>query len=725
MNIEVIETITIATKRTQISFLILESGHVALGYFGNKMATKNLGYVVEEIERASYMADTDAIKDFKLEQLPLVYPAFGNPDMRNPAHYEVYENGSRLCDFRYREHSFNERKPPLAGLPYAHCENNITVLTIIFEDVLTKNQIALSITSFEEYDVFTQSVEYRNRSEEIVSLEQFMSLNLDFLSDKFELITLNGAWGRENQIIQRKLVQGIQGVHSNRGASGHGQNPFIALVEPTATENQGVVIAANLIYSGNFSATAEVDMHQNTRLQIGINPFGISWELGPNSNFGSPEAAFLYTDSGLNDMSQKYHRFYQECLVRSLHANKVRPILINNWEATYFDFDKNILYALADEAKQIGIELFVLDDGWFGQREDATSSLGDWLPNEAKLGGTLTDLIEGINEKGLQFGLWVEPEMISPKSELFRLHPDWAIQVPERCPQSIRHQYVLDLTRKEIQDFLIQTLDSLLSNYSIDYLKWDMNRNITDIYSLSLPAKKQNEFSHRYILGLYRILEVISQKHQQVLFESCAGGGGRFDAGMLYYMPQTWTSDDTDAIARLAIQKGTSLVYPPISMGCHVSAVPNHQIGRITSIKTRGVVAQQGNFGYELNLLKLSEEEKENLKIQISQYKEVRETLQMGTHFRLDVYNDENEVAWMKQNQQTGEVIISHINILAKPNTIPKRLKPLNLDKTARYSVDGNAIRLGSELMEIGLTVPKPNGDFHAIQWVLKKMEET
>ena len=723
MNITVKETITLCTEKTQLSLLILESGHVALGYFGKKLPNSKLDYLIEEIERASYLADTDGRKDFKLEQIPQIYPSFGNPDMRNPAHYEVYENGSNISDFRYESHEFSSQKEPLNGMPFTDANKNIMQLKLKLKDSVTTNRIILYITAFKEYNTFTQNVVYENHSNEVVILEQLMSLNLDFLTNKFEMITLNGAWGRENHISRRMLVQGFQGADSKRSATGHGQNPFIALVEPDTNETKGCVIAANLIYSGNFTIGAEVDMHQNTRLQLGINPFSFSWEVLPGESFSTPEVTFLYTDEGLNHMSQTFHRFYQECLIRSSYKNQERPVLINSWEAAYFDFDKDKLIALANEAKNLGVELFVLDDGWFGKRSDETSSLGDWYPNESKIGGSLHSLIEEIHKKGLQFGIWIEPEMISEDSELYRQHPDWIVATPHYKPQIVRYQYVLDLSKREVQDYVIEQLHHLFSTYSIDYVKWDMNRNITDAFSDGLHARNQKEFTHRYILGLYRILDEITTTYTNILFESCAGGGGRFDAGMLFYTPQIWTSDDSDAIARLNIQKGTSMVYPPVTMGCHVSAIPNHQVGRLTSLYTRGVVSQQGNMGYELDLLALSSKEKEEIKTQIKYYKQNRETLQFGKLYQLETYDSQNEEAWLKKNECTGEIIVSHINILVKPNTVPKRIRLLGLEENKLYQIDGNIIRSGMELMNIGLILPKPVHDFYATQWYLQELK--
>lgn len=710
------------TKNNQLSLGVLPSGHLVLLYIGRRVSSESLNYVTKEIKRASYLADTDSIKDFKLEQLPLVYPAYGNPDMRTPAFEFTYENGSRISDFRYKTHNIFEGKKVIPGLPSTNAKEKVSSIEITLKDLMTKNEMILSISSFEEYDVFTQHVEVINHSYEKLKINRIMSANIDCLTDKFDLITLNGAWGRETHLKRNKIHQGYQGVESKRGASGHGQNPFIAWAEPSANEHHGNVYSMNLIYSGNFIANADVDMHQNTRIQIGINRFDFEWTLLPNEVFYTPEAVLVYSHQGFNRMSQLYHQFYLDCLMQSSYTKKIRPILINNWEATYFDFDRDKILDLAKEASLLGIELFVLDDGWFGQRNGDDSSLGDWEPNVNKLGGSLSKLVEDINRLNMEFGIWIEPEMISKKSKLFDQHPDWIIQVPNRIPQQVRNQYVLDMSRKEVQDYLIDTIDCLLSENNITYLKWDMNRNLTDIGSPVLSSNCQKEVGHRYILGLYRVLNAIVSKHPDVLIESCAGGGGRFDPGMLYFTPQIWTSDDTDAIERLLIQEGNSFVYPPVSMGCHVSAVPNHQVGRVTSLKTRGIVAQQGNFGYEINLLDMTQEEKNEIKEQIEFYKRHRKTLQFGKHTRLAVYDEQNEVAWMKCDEE--KVVVSHVYRLAKANTVPKRLKLRGLEAHTYYCLEGTNGRFsGGELMEVGIALDRPTHDFYANQWIFTKVK--
>ena len=704
----------------QLSLGVLSSGHLVFYYFGSKIGNVDLKYVVGDIKRASYLADTDGVKDFKLEQMPLVYPAYGNPDMRTPAFQIALADGTRISDFRYQNHEVTKTWEPMEMPSAQHA--NAETLKIRLSDEAAKLQLEVCIRVFPDYDVFTQNVTLLNESTNELTIERMMSGNLDFLTDKFDLLTLGGAWGRETHYNRRRLHQGFQGVDSKRGASGHGQNPFIALLEEGTSETQGAVYSMNLVYSGNFLALADVDMHQNTRMQIGINPFEFSWRLETGATFQTPEVVMVYANRGLNQLSQRYHRFYTDCLIPKTFAHKVRPILMNNWEATYFDFDKETILALAKEGQSLGMELFVLDDGWVGKRDNDDSSLGDWQPNSQKLGGSLTQLIAEINQLGLDFGLWIEPEMVSPNSELYRAHPDWIIRVANQEPQQVRHQYVLDLSKAAVQEYIIHSLDLLLSENNISYLKWDMNRNITDSGSDALGAEHQKELSHRYILGLYRILATITKKYPQVLLESCAGGGGRFDPGMLAYSPQIWTSDDTDAIERLAIQKGTALIYPQASMSCHVSAVPNHQVGRITSLTTRTIVAQQGNFGYELNLLELSAEEKAEIKEHIQEYKQIRHTMQFGKWQQLPVYEEQNEYAWQQNDEE--KVIVSHVYIRAKANTVPKRLKLINLMPGRYRLAKTGQIYTDSELMQIGLPLPKATQDYFASRWILEKISD-
>lgn len=714
-------TFHIQVKHTSLVLHVLPTGHVTIVYWGKRLESKSLAYVIQDIGRASYISDTDGIKDFKLEQLPQAMPTFGNSDLRTPALELEYTDGSRITNLRYKEFKVYSGKEHLPGLPTITSAEGVETVEILLEDCVQQLIVKLVFSSFYDYDAITQSIVVTNLGEKNVTIEKVVSSTIDFLEADYDVCYLSGAWGREAHRQVRPLSQGTFLLDSKRGASGHGQNPFIALADKQANENNGFIYSMNMVYSGNFQAIAEVDMHQNTRMQIGINPFDFAWQLAPQHSFYTPETVLIYSDQGYNQLSSTYHRFYRECLMKSSHAEKVRPVLINNWEATYFDFDKAKLLSLAKEAADCGMELFVLDDGWFGNRADTTTSLGDWRPNHQKLGGSLSELIEEIQQLGLQFGLWVEPEMVSPDSDLYRAHPDWIIQVAGRKPQLARNQYVLDLANPAVQDYLISELSALLEKEKIAYIKWDMNRNITDSGSSCLAAVKQKELSHRYVLGLYHVLEALTEKFPEVLFESCAGGGGRYDPGMLYYMPQTWTSDDTDAIERLPIQSGTSLIYPPISMGCHVSAVPNHQVGRITSMDTRGIVAMQGNLGYELDLTQLTAEEKQLVKEQVAHYKEIREIVQLGQLIRLTEVENQNQYAWLYRSKDATSFLVSFVQVLAKANTVPKRLKLTGLDDKAYYQV-GERICSGSELMNIGLKLEKPTADYAGQQWLMKKV---
>lgn len=707
------------TQNNQLSLKVLPSGHLVQLYFGKKIGSGDLSYLIEEIGNLGYLADTANAPGVQLELLPQVYPTFGTSDLRTPALQFIEKTGHQLGEFLFNRYAIHQGKEKIAGLPATFAdEGEVATLEIVLQDKKSGREVTIFISAFEKYDVFTKHVQIRNFSTQTLELEKVMSLNVDFMRSDLDYLVLDGAWTRETQIDRQRLHRGFQGVDSKRGASGHGQNPFMALLEPATTWHQGAVYGFNLVYSGNFIASAEVDMYEQTRVQLGINPFNFGWQLEPGESFDTPEVVMVYAEHGLNEMAQRYHHFYLDCLLPQNFAKKQRPILINNWEATYFNFTKEKLLALAKEAAAVGVELFVLDDGWFGKRDNDNSSLGDWTVNETKVGGSLTTLIAEIKAVGLDFGLWVEPEMVSEDSELYRQHPDWIIQEEGRQPQQSRHQFVLDLSRVDVQDYIIATMTHLLTSYSISYIKWDMNRNITDPGSRALVGRRAKELYHRYILGLYRVLEKLTQTFPEVLFESCAGGGGRFDAGMLYYTPQIWTSDDTDAGERLAIQSGTSLVYPPVTMGCHVSAVPNHQVGRSTQLATRALVAQQGNFGYELNLGALAEDDKKSVAQQVALYKEQRQLLQFGVQTQLLATKE--TVAWQKLS--TSECAVTYISRLARPNVLSKRLCLKGLDEQARYlDTATGKIYSGAELMTVGLNLPRPDRDFLSKRWLLKK----
>ncbi|WP_288526719.1 alpha-galactosidase [uncultured Clostridium sp.] len=723
---ENLKTFHLKTKNTSYILKILETGHISHLYWGRKLKADNLEYFVRRRCFGSFCADTDNISGFQLELIPQECPTFGATDLRSPSLEFQYEDGTSATDLRHKSHRIYEGKQRLSGLPavYVESEEEATSLEITLVDSLKNLEVVLTYNVFENFDAITRSLKIVNNSDEKINIERVLSANVDFTTDEFDFIQLSGSWGRERHILRNPLRSGSQAIESRRGASSHAQNPFMALCSKDANEEYGDVYGFSLVYSGNFLANVEVDMYRNARAQIGINPFDFKWLLESKEEFQAPEVVLVYSSKGLNGMSQIYHNLYRKRLCRGNYRDKVRPILINNWEATYFDFNEVKIKEIAKEASKLGMELFVLDDGWFGNRNDDKSSLGDWFVNEGKLKGGLSKLAKDINNMGLKFGLWFEPEMISPISKLYEKHPNWCIHIPGRTRSQARSQLILDLSRKEVCDYIIESVSKILESANISYVKWDMNRNMTEVGSLELTSERQRETAHRYILGLYRVMEEITSRFPNVLFESCSGGGGRFDPGMLYYMPQTWTSDDTDAIERLKIQFGTSMVYPPISMGCHVSAVPNHQANRTTPLETRGVSAMAGNFGYELDITKLSEEEKEELKKQISLYKEIRETVQFGTLYRLKSPFNSNEVAWMMISEDKNEVVVSYVRQWALVNESFSNLKLTALDKDSEYEIIGEDIVLsGDELMYIGLNIPELYGDYVSKLWKLKKKD--
>ena len=714
----------IESKNTSYILNVLETGHIAHLYWGRKINSNKIDYLIKKRQCGSFLADLDNIDDFHLEAVPQEYPSYGNPDLRSPAVQIKLSNGTTVTDFRYYSHKIFKGKNKLQGLPATYVENDIEAetLEITLNDSLANLKLILSYTVFEEYDAITRNVKVINDSNEEIDILRVLSANVDFNHSEFDFIQLSGAWARERHIVRTPLRSGGQCVESRRGASSHAQNPFMALVSHEANEDVGDVYGFNLIYSGNFLANVEVDMHNNSRAQIGINPFDFTWNLESKQEFQTPEVVMVYSPNGLTGMSHIYHDLYRERLARGSYRDKERPILINNWEATYFDFDNEKIIEIAKEASDLGIELFVLDDGWFGERNSDDSSLGDWFVNENKIKCGLNSLVKDINDLGMKFGLWFEPEMISPNSNLYREHPDWCIHIENRTRSLARKQLVLDLSRDEVCDAVIKMITDVLKSAPISYVKWDMNRNITELGSPAWPPKKQKELAHRYMLGLYKILENITSNFPDILFESCSGGGGRFDGGMLYYMPQTWTSDDTDAIERLKIQEGTSLVYPSISMGSHVSAVPNHQVNRITPLSTRGIVAMAGSFGYELDVTKMTDIEKEEVKKQIELYKSIRKVVQFGDLYRLKSPFKSNEVSWMTLSKDKEFAIVSYVKQYSEVNKIPGRLKLKALDENSLYEIiETKEVFGGDELMYIGLEIGELIGDYVSKMWTLKK----
>ncbi len=694
-------------------------------YWGGKILNPNVEAMVKAAGRASFSATTDGDSQFSLDAMPNEYPAYGNSDLRMPAYQVQLENGSRITDFAYEGYEIVKGKPALKGLPSVYAEGGEEAVTLLItlKDALTGLKLILSYTVMKGFDAILRSAHFLNEGKKSLKLLRALSMSMDFDSYDFDMITLSGSWARERHEVRRALVNGTQSIESRRGASGHSENPFMALVSKNAGEDRGEAYGFSLIYSGNFLASVEVDQYKTARVAMGINPFDFSWTLEPGEEFYTPEAVMVYSNAGIGEMSRTYHRLYRSRLARGKYKYAERPVVINNWEATYFDFNEEKLRELAKEAAALGIELLVLDDGWFGKRNSDTSSLGDWFVNEEKLPGGLKGLADAVKEEGMKFGLWFEPEMVSPDSRLYEAHPDWCLHVPDRFRNLGRNQLILDFSREDVQEAIITMLSDILGSADISYVKWDMNRNITDIGSELLPADRQKETAHRYILGVYRVMEEITAKFPQVLFESCSGGGGRFDPGILYYMPQNWTSDDTDAVERLKIQYGTSLVYPASAMTAHVSAVPNHQTGRVTSLEFRGDVAMAGNFGYELDAAKLSGEEKETVKAQISAYKRLRKLIQYGDFYRLLSPFEGNHTAWMFVSEDKKEAVVFFYRVLNTPNDALYRFSLAGLSEELAYELEGtDSVLSGSQLMNYGLNVPAELtwGDFRSKMFILK-----
>ena len=699
------------------------SGHLTHVHWGAPVSALHMGDVVQATSRAFSPTPDPADKSYSLDTLPLEYPAYGNSDFRAPAYQVQLENGTDVTDLRYESHRVLPGKPALPGLPATYVEDaaEADTLEITLRDELTGLQAILLYTAYADRPIVTRSVRLVNAGKKSLKVLRALSMSVDLPRADYELLHLSGAWARERHVVRRPLTPGTHSIESRRGASSHQQNPFLALLDPGATETAGEVRAVNLVYSGNFLAQAEVDQFATTRLSIGINPFDFSWLMKPGESFQTPEAVLAYSAEGLGGLSRALHSLYRSRLCRGRFRDGGRPILINNWEATYFGFTPKKILELAKAAKKCGIELLVLDDGWFGHRDNDSTSLGDWLVYKNKLPDGLKALAEGVNREGLQFGLWFEPEMVSPDSDLYRAHPDWCLHVPDRARSEGRNQLVLDLTRREVRDAVVQMVSDVLKSAPISYVKWDMNRHMTEVGSAALPPERQRETAHRYMLGVYEMMERITAAFPDVLFESCSGGGGRFDPGLLYYMPQAWASDDTDAIERLHIQWGTSIAYPASTMGSHVSAVPNHQVGRLTPIETRGAVAMSGNLGYELDLTVLPPEDLTAIAGQVAFYKRIRGLVHTGDFYRLQSPEGNKPCAWMFVSEDKKRAFVVWVQPSAVPHGPLQRLRLAGLGKALLYqSSDGAITAAGDELMALGLAVPELHGDYRAVTWLLE-----
>ena len=722
------------TKHTSYVFHVIEDGSLGQLYYGPKIPFKddyaNLN-TREEHDCTNTRTDEDV--EFQAELLKQEYAGLGKGDYRYPAFQITYPNGSRTSEFQYRDYELKDGKARLTGLPstFADDSNDSQTLTVKLAD--GDLELQLHYTIFANEDVIVRSTTFVNHGK-TVFLNRALSAQLDLPDANYDFIQFAGSWSRERHLHRSHLRPGTQSISSLRTASSHQENPFFMLARPHTDNNQGVVFGFNFVYSGNFLDSVEVDQFDTTRVLIGINPDEFGWKLNSGDSFQTPEVIFSYTDNGFNALSQQLGAFYAQHLINPHFAHQERPILINNWEATFMDFTEDKLMPIVERAKELGIEMFVLDDGWFGHRDDDRSSLGDWFVDEKKFNHGIAGFAKRVHDLDMKFGLWFEPEMISIDSKLYQTHPEWMIKTPGRGQTPGRHQFVLDMSRQEVVDYLFGLMSHIIQDAKLDYIKWDMNRNITEMYGADLPADQQLEFSHRYILGVYDLYDRLTKAFPDVLFESCASGGGRFDLGMMYYAPQAWCSDDTDAVERIKIQDGTSYGYTPSMWGAHVSAVPNDQVGRLTSIDMRAKVAYFGAFGYELDVTELSDEEQATIKQQVAFYKQYRKLFQFGTFYRLETPDtSDNVYGWETVSHDKQTAIGMRYQILNGANPAYIRYYFKGLDPERRYTVnDGSEVFSGAELMNAGYFVPrvmnrlqspKVPSDFHADMFIVKAVD--
>ena len=671
-------------------------------------------------------AGMDRQRDYSLDTLCQEYTGSGVGDYRIGCLRLAGPDGGRAADLRFVSAEAVPGKYALPGLPAACAEDgSCETLRLKLRDAVHGLTVTLLYGVFAQADVITRAALLENEGSGPIRLDKAASACLDLPFGPWELIHFHGRHCMERQPERVPLSHNIQTLRSARGASSHQHNPFAILAAPHTTEEAGECLGAMLVWSGNFKIECEVSQMQSTRLVAGVSDDDFSWTLEPGGQFAAPEVLFCYSDQGLSELSARYHRFLQRHIIRSPWRDKPRPILINNWEATYMDFDAQRIWDIARQARDLGVEMLVLDDGWFGERSDDSSGLGDWQFNEKKLGCTFDQLIGRVREMGLLFGLWIEPEMVCSNTALYAAHPDWALSIPGRAPATGRSQLVLDMGRPDVVDYLYNLFHRLLAEHDIAYIKWDMNRNLTDVYSRALPPERQGEAAYRYMLGLYSLLDRLTRDFPQVLFEGCAGGGGRFDAGMLCYCPQIWCSDDTDAIHRIKIQYGTSFGYPPCAMGSHISASPNHQTGRSTLLSTRAVVAMAGTFGYELDLQKLTADEKEMVKAQIVRYKQLQPLLLEGRCERLtDAVTDTCFTAWQFTAPDRSRAAVSVVVIDPQANPWPIHIRLRGLDPQALYHESlTERVYTGAALCHAGLTLPIMQGDYPAVQIMIERTE--
>ena len=718
-------TFTLQTKNTTYQMQVDRYGFLLHLYYGKK-TDGCMDYLLTYYDRGFSGNPYDAGEDrtYSMDTLPQEFPCYGNGDFRSTAFAVENADGSMSCDLRYKSHKIFDGKYNLEGLPAVYAsEQEAQTLEILMEDPVTGVKVVLLYGVLPAQDIITRSVCVKNESSGKIYLNKIESASLDFLYGDYELLTFYGRHAMERNVQRVPVVHGTQKIGSVRGTSSHQYNPMMILAEKETTEDKGNCYAMSFVYSGCFQGEVLKDQLNQTRMMLGLQEEAFRYPLETGEMFQAPEVILSYSSEGMNRLSQNLHHCIRQHICRGKYKEEIRPILINSWEAAYFDFTGDTIYELAKAAKEVDIDMLVMDDGWFGKRDDDNSGLGDWFVNEKKLGGTLGNLIKKINDLGVKFGIWIEPEMVSEDSDLYRKHPDWALTVPGRNPVRSRNQLVLDFSRKEVVDEIYDQICKVLDQGNIEYVKWDMNRSLMDVYSS--VTRDQGRVLHDYVLGLYDFLERLVQRYPNLLIEGCSGGGGRFDAGMMYYTPQIWCSDNTDAIDRLRIQYGTSFGYPVSVVGSHVSAVPNHQTGRKTPLHTRGVVAMSGTFGYELNLMKLSEEEKQEIREQIAEYKSYAPIIQNGLYYRLSDPTTEEICAWEfvhTDEKEQSKVLLNIVMQVIHGNMTVNYVKLQGLEETAIYREEKSGKRYtGAALMYGGMPLPIEPGEYQAYQYCFVK----
>lgn len=694
-------------------------GHI---YYGRKLSDDNLVYLMRTTENPFVPSQNNRDRTSFLDTFPMEYTGNDLGDYREGTLTVRTVGGHTAVSLSYISHRIYDGKAPLSGLPATFGKDTeCKTLELTCEDKILHLQVILSYSVFADNDAIARSVKIVNNAQEPIYLTKVLTACIDMDNEDYEMITLHGSWARERAIQTRTVLKGKQSVSSVRGESSHQEHPFMAWKKSTTTEESGDIYAMNFVYSGNFLAQIEANQFGSMRAMMGIHPHNFCWKLEAGEIFQAPEVICVYSAEGIGGMTRCFHDLYRNHLIRGEYRNKKRPILINNWEATYFDFNTEKLLGIARQASELGIEMLVMDDGWFGHRNDDNTSLGDWQVNESKINGGLRYLVDEVNKLGMKFGIWFEPEMISPDSDLYRAHPDWAIAVPGRTGSLARNQYVLDLTRREVIDYVYEMVAKVLHSANIEYVKWDMNRQLSDVGSYGLPADRQGELYHRQVLAVYELQDRLTKEFPHLLLENCSGGGARFDAGMLYYSPQIWCSDDTDAVERLSIQAGTAMVYPLSAMGAHVSDCPNHTMGRVTPFETRGYVALAGTFGYELDVTKIPEEDRNMIPDQVAMYHKYNDLVRTGDYYRIAHFADNHYYdCYEVVAKDKSEALITYIQVLNRPNYHSRRIHIPGLDPEKTYVIanatDWPEIKQteykGDTLHYAGINIPPLWGDF-------------